>query len=305
MINIDQSIFPFNMPKVSSTVKNDSSVSGIQNIVTGLNNEKQVDEKQEKKNINIKFIVGLAVFGACIAAILSALKVPKINMTLEQFKSRKGRFDKGIAKIENKPYSGIIVVEKNKKNFILSYKEGRIVLSTCLRKVDCVDTPLASFLEFKKKYSYGTDNRIIEYFKYAPNGTEYLTQKTIFGADEVVSEKSNRYIDRKLKSRVVTYPNGDVFSTSEVIEKTDNPKVFKIKTVNSATGEVLNSEIVLSNKQTIVELVEEICGDTQMPATNGKVIQINKIGTNESGEKFAIVNDGSSTKEVVLEPKNK
>ena len=305
MINIDQSIFPFNMPKVSRAVQNDSSASVLQDIGINLKNDEQENKEFERlNNFKSKLKISMAVlFGVFAAAILLAFKGVKNKMTLEQFKSQKGRFDKGIAKIKNQPYSGSIIVEKNNRKFILNYKEGRIVQSTCFKKFDCIEKPFFYMNDFRKKYSYGIDYRVIKHYKYTMDGMEYLAQKTTFNADEVVSEKSNRYINRNLKSRVKIYPNGDVFSASEVIEKTNNPKAFRIKTVNSATGEVLNSEIVLSNKQTVEDFVNELWGDNVLETKKGKIIQIDKIGTNESGEKFAIVNDGSGSKKVVLEPK--
>ncbi|MCD7878848.1 MAG: hypothetical protein LUG16_02815 [Candidatus Gastranaerophilales bacterium] len=176
---------------------------------------------------------GLAVAGL---AALAICKHKKPELGIDEFK-KIGKFDKGFAVANGKPFSGKITVPNKDGKTVMEYAKGQIVTSTRIKN----ESPVA-----RKVYSQKDGAKIVEQYgyKYGELDAEPWI-KTVFSTNGITSDRNEGYFG-KLHSEVKKQPDKSILSTKEIGVFSDlSPRAWHKKTINTATGDVLDDKLVL------------------------------------------------------------
>ncbi len=113
------------------SVSNVNAFKGVQetSVVTSPNEKKDIKEILQENKGKIALGLGaLAAVGIAAVAITRGKKVPS-ELSIDDFK-KIGKFDKGSATVNGKPFSGIIGVTNKRGHYALEYADGALKSST-------------------------------------------------------------------------------------------------------------------------------------------------------------------------------
>ena len=183
---------------------------------------------QEKKDVKeiikdnkgkIALALGaLAAAGVAAVALTRGKKVPS-EMSIDDFK-KIGKFEKGAATVNGKPYTGVINVTNKKGTYALEYADGALKSSTLGKSVEGTGSLDIKLPLSKKVYSTNDGVRTVEEFDYVHGtrrnekgepigGFEWLpTRKTTVSDGKVVKEHKDGYFGETLADTVERQQDG-------------------------------------------------------------------------------------------------
>ncbi len=200
-------------------------------------------------------LTGLAVVGmATTVAVMHSIKkgkAPLESLSLDEFK-KIGKFDKGQAFVEGKPYTGVIEVANKNGKFYMEYSDGALKSSTKHKIYVAGDQPtikgtdgeFCGIPDSRKLYGKRNGTKTIQkqvYLQHSKEGSSpWLTkEKTTIKDGEIV--KKRRTFFGELEDTAKRQKDGSWIVTKQVIEPQAGGK-YNINTINKNTGEIISSE---------------------------------------------------------------
>lgn len=144
----------------------------------------QTEKKGGKKKIMLA-LGALAAVGIAGVAIAKGKKAPLETINLDKFKEI-GTFNKGVASIDGKPFTGIINASNKNGDFALEYKKGVLQSSKKFQTGVLDGAPI-----FEKKYfTNKAGEKVVQKFEQGLTGL-IKTAETIFKKDGLIIKETN------------------------------------------------------------------------------------------------------------------
>lgn len=290
----------------SVSMKGNIETQGISNP----NEKKDIKEVIKDNKGKIALALGaLAAAGVAAVAISRGKKIPS-ELSIDDFK-KIGRFDKGMASVKGKPFSGVINVTNKNGQYALEYADGALKSST-------LSESLSGLPIMKKVYSSKDGARTIENFNFAHvlrlgedgqkvGNLEWMPtgDKTIITSNKIVKEHKSP-LDATLQDVIEKQQDGtwkktfqEVDALMDVTFKNKNFFRHYILT-RDEVGNVIAKKPVYTRKPTINP------GKTVLKQVNkytdkdgNKVVETLKNGKPFAKQTTNIADDGS--KQIVVE----
>ena len=279
-------------------------------VISNPNEKKEIKEVIKDNKGKIALALGaLAAVGVAAVAISRGKKVPS-ELSIADFK-KIGKFDKGVATVKGKPYSGVINVTNKEGKYALEYADG--VLKSSTKYVDGGEFNGYKFgfmPRRKKVYTEKDGVRTVENFYYdysqkvaevwLPNG-----RKTIITDNKIVNEHKN-LLGNTLQDVVEKQQDGTWKKTFQEMDvfpdatfKNENFSRYYILTKDEAEN-VIAKKPVYTRKSAINS------GETVLKQRNeytdkdgNKVVETLKNGKPFAKQTTKIADDGS--RQIVVE----